>query len=76
MRSPWLAAVLSPLLVGLALYLVGTLFAAERIYLNYTANEPQERSLSLWSHAIDFGSSEKKYSHHLTPDTEIGRPLK
>ena len=76
MRSPWLAAVLSPALVGLVLYLFGTIFAVERVYLNYTPNEPVGRTLSLWSHAINFGSPEKKYSHRLAPDTEIGRPLK
>ena len=76
MRSPWLAAILSPVLVGLVLYLLGTLFAVERVYLNYTPNESEVRSWSLWSHAIDSDSAEKKFNNQLAPDADIGRPLK
>jgi len=76
MRSPWLAAVLSPVLVGLILYIIATLFAVERVYLNYTPNESEGRPWLLWSLAIDSGSAEKKNSDRLARDNEIGRPLK
>jgi len=76
MRSPWLAAVLSPILVGFVLYLLGTLFAVERVYLNYSPNESEGRPLLLWSLATGSGSAEKKISDRLARDTEIGRPMK
>ena len=43
MRSPWLAVVLSPILVGFVLYLIGSFFAVERVYLNYSPNEAQKK---------------------------------
>ena len=76
MRSPWLAAVLSPILVGFVLYLLGSFFAVERVYLNYSPNESEGRPLLSWSLATGSGSAEKKFSDRLARDSGIERPLK
>ncbi len=73
MRSPWLAGLLSPVLVGVALYFIGTLFGVEREIVNYISNGAERLSFSIESLTTEHSPVEKKYSDRLERDTEVGR---
>jgi hypothetical protein len=74
MRLPWLAAVLSPVLVGLVLYFFGTLFGADRELLNYIVNEAERWPFSTDSVTPESSPTENKYSNRLAKDDGVERP--
>jgi hypothetical protein len=74
MRSLWLAAVLSPVLVGLVLYLFGILFGADRELLNYIVNKTERWPFSIESATTESNPAENKYSKRLAKDDGVKRP--
>ena len=73
MRLPWLAGILSPALVGIALYIIGTLFGVDREIVNYIGNGAESLSFSIESLTTESSPVEKKHSDRLGRDTEVGR---
>ena len=73
MRSPWVASILSPVLVGLVLYSIGSLFGVDREYRNYVRNEAEKRLLSIGPLTTNSGLAGKKYVDRLVRNPEVGR---
>ena len=73
MRLPWLAGILSPAIVGVALYFIGTLFGVDRGIVNYIGSGAERLSFSIESLTTESGPAEKKFSERLGRDTEVRR---
>lgn len=73
MRSPWLAFILSPVLVGIVLFLIVSLFGADREYQNNIHNEAERQLSAIESLTTRSGFAGKKYVDRLVRNPEVGR---
>lgn len=67
MRSAWMAGFLSPIVVGVAIYLIGILFGVDRDLVRYfTAETPKTPLLSIAPVTTKARPAEKPYNERLS----------
>ena len=77
MRSAWMAGILSPILVGIVLYSIGSLFGVDRTVVHYfSENAAQSPVIVIEPLARERPQKEKTYSGRLVHDRVTDPPQK